>query len=119
MQALRQAQAEHAEALERVDRQLAAIEELVSKFPLTDPKVSISAGTGATSMQHHRVFHHAAAGHSCLLSSRAACLQDESMQDIMADLRGKYKAVCAKLGVPDRKLSLGTSIQLPAVPLDF
>ena len=44
MQALRQARAEHAEALERVDRQVAAIEDLVSRFPLRDPKVRTTAG---------------------------------------------------------------------------
>ena len=40
------------------------------------------------------------------------------MQDIMVELRGKYKAVCAKLGIAD-KLSMAQSDQAPAVSLDF
>ena len=41
------------------------------------------------------------------------------MQDIMGDLRGKYRAVCAKLGIPEKRVSLGASIQVPATSLDF
>ena len=45
MQALRQAQPQHAEALQRVGRQVAGIEELVKRFPLTNPKVGSVACT--------------------------------------------------------------------------
>ena len=38
VQVLRQPQ--HAEGLERVQRQVAAIEDLVQRFPLTNPKVN-------------------------------------------------------------------------------
>lgn len=37
-------------------------------------------------------------------------VQDERMQDMMVDLRGKFKAICARLGLPEQ-------IQVAAVGL--
>ena len=52
------------------------------------------------------------------MSSPTAALQDVSMQDIMIELRGKYRTVCAKLGITDRMF--GADVAQPAKPsLDY
>ena len=40
----------------------------------------------------------------CCLRGRKPCLrlQDERMQDMMVDLRGRFKAICARLGLPEK-----------------
>ena len=39
-----------------------------------------------------------------LPQGRKPCLrlQDERMQDMMVDLRGRFKAICARLGLPEK-----------------
>ena len=40
------------------------------------------------------------------------------MQEIMIDLRGKYKTVCSKLGITD-KMAFGEAVQPVKPSLDF
>lgn len=50
------------------------------------------------------------------------CAQDERMQDMMIDLRGKYKAVCAKLGLTGKvhSVDMGDQQQIKVKPsLEF
>jgi hypothetical protein len=101
-----------------VDRQVAAIEELVKRFPLMDPKVG--SGRMHASVDTHDAVDSDRVHDQMKGSETRWCspLQDESMQDIMVELRGKYKAVCAKMGIAD-KLSMTQSHQAPNASLDF
>lgn len=46
--------------------------------------------------------------------------QDERMQDMMLDLRGKFKTICAKLGLSETLQLVGVTEQRIVAPsLDF
>ncbi|CAL8472057.1 g11599 [Coccomyxa elongata] len=82
-EALRELQQQQPALLERVEKQLATMEDIARKFPLDNPK-------------------------------------DERMQDMMLDLRGKFKAIRAKLGLSETLQFASATEQRVVTPsLDF
>lgn len=78
-EALRELQPQQPALLEKIEKQLAIMEDIASHFPLDDPK-------------------------------------DERMQDMMLDLRGKFKAICAKLGLSEPLQLTGATGQRIVTP---
>lgn len=58
--------------------------------------------------------------HNCILYPLLSDAQDEQMQEMMIELRGRFKTICAKLGLSDKVLFVGTSEQITVNPsLEF
>lgn len=94
----------------RADKGMQTLEVLTETFPLSDPKVALRR-----QLRPHNQLRCCAAVQIAVqnhiracttrLSSRlsiALLLQDERMQSMMEDLRAKFKAVAAMLGLLDK-----------------
>jgi hypothetical protein len=94
---------------ERVSRNLAAMEECLSQFPLYDPLVRLTVrqccGAPASSSSTVAQFH---SGTSPPPPTRT---QDESLQELLEALRGKHKAVSAALTRQAAGCAPGSSTQ--------
>ena len=116
------------DAFERVTKQIDLMYSIAKAFPLTNPQVrnhgdaTAPGSLPAVLCQCFLVFwlkikhlmalfsrsqhNERSIGLICCAAALGAhlCLrlQDERMQDMMVDLRGRFKAICARLGLPEK-----------------
>ena len=111
-------QADGSELLGRVSKQAHALESIAKAFPLTDPQVGYQSWPSASARSYLTEcadpFY---CTDSCRKWANKPDVQDERMQDMMVDMRGKYKAICARLGIPEQlhlaaqMLSVGVAVR--------